>query len=83
MSPYDPEDIDLERPDGWHRVRVTYARGGVEMANEVENDAGEVNPPRPFDLTNAEEESLCERFFTRLAEDAADRHAEERGEKWG
>lgn len=79
MSPYDAEDIDLERPDGWHRVRVTYARGGVERADEVENEAGEVNPPRPFDLAGAEEDSLSERFFTRLAEDAADRKAEQ----WG
>lgn len=83
MSPYDPEEIDLARPDGWHRVRITYARGGVESATEVGNDVGgewhEV-APAPFDLTGAEEDSLTERFYRRLAEDMADRRAEARGE---
>lgn len=79
MSPYDPEEFDVERPDGFHRVRVTYFGGGVEGAEEVANDVGgewHDITPRPFDLTGAEEDYFSERFFTRLAEDAADRDAE-------
>jgi len=86
MTGLDPIEVDIQRTDGVHRVEIRYDSSGILDAARVgfyvDGEEVDVNPTT-FDLTAEEEAYFADKFLTQLAEDAADRRAEERGEKWG